>query len=130
MPWHTVQNLWWITVAATAVALSAALHRRSRPAWLTKGAAWALSFVVVAGALLSAFHGIAQVRYAHGGRLPTAVLQMMEHWDREVPRDAVVLQRLERESQNWVSAIGGRQAVLERPRGAGSVPGAHGAAGA
>ena len=114
VPWHTVQNLWWITLAAAAVAVSAALHGWSRPAWLTKGAAWTLSFVVLAGALLSAFHGIAQARYSDGGRLPTAVLQMMEHWDRAVPLDAVVVQHFQLESQNWVSAIGGRQAVLER----------------
>jgi hypothetical protein len=114
VPWHTIQNLWWITLTAAAVAVSAALHTWARPAWLTRSAAWALSCVVVVVALLAALHGITAVRYTDGGRLPTTVLQMMEHWDRQVPRNAVVVQHFELESQNWVSAIGGRQSVLER----------------
>jgi hypothetical protein len=114
VPWHTIQNLWWITLTAAAVAVSAALKTWARPAWLTRSAAWALSCVVVVVALLAALHGITAVRYTDGGRLPTTVLQMMEHWDRQVPRNAVVVQHFELESQNWVSAIGGRQSVLER----------------
>ena len=114
VPWHTVQNLWWITLVAAAIAVDGVLHTFARPAWLTGRAAWAVSVVIVALALLGAFHGVAAARHSHGGRLPTAVLQMMEHWDREVPRDAVVVQHFELESQNWVSGIGGRRTVLER----------------
>jgi hypothetical protein len=114
VPWHAVQNLWWITFAAAAVAVGAALRTWRRPRWLTGSVAGALCCLALAGALPSALHGITVVRLQNGGSLPTEELRILEHWDRQVPRDAVVVQDSELESQNWVRAIGGRQAVLER----------------
>jgi hypothetical protein len=117
-PWnvsiHTITVVWWVGVAAAAVALAAALRTWSRPAWLTSNVVWVLSAILIALMLGSALPSMAGLRHSSGGKLPTDVRLMLQQWDDRVPRDAIVVQRFQVQSQNWVSAIGGRRVVLER----------------
>ncbi len=117
-PWnvsiHTISVVWWVGVAAAAVALAAALRTWARPVWLTSNVAWVLSAIAIALMLGSALPSMAGLRYSSGGKLPTAVRLMLQQWDDQIPRNATVVQHFQLQSQNWVSAIGGRRVVLER----------------
>lgn len=117
-PWniaiHTISILWWVGVAAAAVALVAALRTVARPPWLTTAVASALAALVVVVVGFLAFGGMARLRHSDGGRLPTAVRLMLEQADARVPARALIVQSFELRSQNWVSALAGRRVVLER----------------
>jgi hypothetical protein len=117
-PWnvsiHTISVVWWVGVAAAAIALAAALRGLSRPAWLKGDIVWVLSAILIALTLGSALPSMAGLRYSSSGKLPIDLRLMLQQWGDRVPRDAIVVQHFQVQSENWVSAIGGRRVVLER----------------
>ena len=121
--WHTVQNLWWLALCAAAVALDAALRGRrpaATPAAPASVGGWharvGRSFAVVGAVVLLAFslHGMTAVRQVGTGALPTDLRVLLEQLDRRVPVNARVVQDYDTTTDNWVSALAGRGAVLER----------------
>ena len=121
--WHTVQNLWWLALCAAAVALDAALRGRrpaATPAAPASVGGWRArvgrSFAVVGAVVLLAFslHGMTAVRQVGTGALPTDLRVLLEQLDRRVPVNARVVQDYDTTTDNWVSALAGRGAVLER----------------
>ena len=119
--WHTIQNLWWLAVCAAAVALDAAL--RGRPARVAIApvrrrprSAVAPGLVVVAAAVLLAFslHGATRVRQGGDAPLPSDLRLLLQGLDARVPASARVVQDRDTRQYNWVSALTGREVVLER----------------
>ena len=119
--WHTVQNLWWLALCAAAVALEAALGgRRSSAApgerrpW--RAATGRVAVVALAAVLLSvSVHGVATARQAdHDMPLPSDLRSLLQELDAYVPVSARVVQDRDTTTYNWVSALAGRGAVLER----------------
>ncbi|HVN51989.1 MAG TPA: hypothetical protein VMT43_11175, partial [Acidimicrobiales bacterium] len=108
-PWniaiHTISVLWWLGVAAAAVALAAALRTVARPRWLTTKHTWALVALVLVVLVVAALGGMARLRSSDGGHLPTAVRLLLQGVGHRVPARAVIVQGFELESQNWVSAL-------------------------
>ena len=121
--WHTVQNLWWLALCAAAVALDAALRGRW-PAWAPavpaalrdQRVAVGRGLVVAAAVVLFAFslHGVTAMRQVGEGSLPTGLRVLLQRLDARVPVGARVVQDYDTTTDNWVSAIAGRGAVLER----------------
>ena len=119
--WHTIQNLWWIGLCAAAVALDGALVRRRATATvagrLTGRAILGRGLAVAAAVVLLAFsaHGVAALRLG-GNRalLPSTLRVLIEKTDAHVPVNARVVQTYDNKADNWVSALAGRGAVLER----------------
>ena len=128
LTWHTIQNLWWLALCAAAVALDAALVGRRSTASVEPAATAARAarqgrraiagwgFAVVAGVVLLAFslQGIAVVRHVDRDRVPTNLRILLQRTGGYVPADARVVQAFDTKTNNWVSALAGRGAVLER----------------
>ena len=119
--WHTIQNLWWVGLCAAAVALDAALvgrrssatvaHQHDRLAIVGRGLAGVAAVVLLAFSV----HGIAVVRLdANRALLPTDLRVLLERADSYVPANLRVVQERDTSDDNWVSALAGRGAVLER----------------
>ncbi len=121
--WHTIQSLWWLALCGAAVALDAALRVRRPPAAPAaptdrrhRRAAVARGLAVAAAVVLLAFslHGVTLVRQMSHTPLPSQLRVLLEGLDAHVPPSARVVQQRDMKKLNWVSAIGGRGAVLER----------------
>jgi hypothetical protein len=108
---HTIQVLWWLGIAAAAVALAAALPRLPRRRVVP---ARALGIVLVAILAAFAYAGARPLRQIGWGYVPVPLYTILNRLDTRTPVDAVVVQNYDIERFNWVSAIGGRRAVLER----------------
>ncbi len=121
--WHTIQNLWWLGLCAAAVAVDAALATvtRRHPATAQTGGGYrrsALVCVVVAmaAAVLLAFslHDLTSIRQTGTGALPSDLRALLQGSDTRVPVNARIVQRRYTRTYNWISALAGRGAVLER----------------
>ena len=119
--WHTIQNLWWLAVCAAAVALDAALKGRLPRAALApirrdRRSTVARGLVVAAAVVLLAFslHGATRVRQVGHAPLPRDLRLLLQGLDAHVPASARVVQDRDTRDYDWVSALSGRGAVLER----------------
>jgi len=124
--WHTVQDLWWLSLCAAAVAVDALVaglvaRRVAARANASDGAGhrrrllWPAGLAIVAAGLFAAsLHGITLVRQVGAARLPDDLRALLQGLSADTPVAARVVQDRDLRTYDWVSALGGRGAVLER----------------